>query len=94
MNSSDNASPALNSSKILNQNKTPEALEGEGNLRSFPNQENQIQGEENKRPHDSSLQETSGVSSKVEETNSNNSNLPEGFFDDPVQDAKVRLQNT
>ena len=42
--------------------------------------------------NDVSPQQSIAVNSRNDDMDTNNSNLPEGFFDDPVQDAKVRYQ--
>ena len=41
---------------------------------------------------DVSSQQSIEVNSRNDDIETSNSNLPEGFFDDPVQDAKVRYK--
>ena len=73
-------------------NKDAENLQDESDFKSASNQQASSKSEVEMGANDVSPQQSIAVNSRNDDMDTNNSNLPEGFFDDPVQDAKVRYQ--
>ena len=73
-------------------NKDTEDLQDKSDFKSTSNQQSSSKSEVEMGANDLSSQQRIAVNSRNDDMDTNNSNLPEGFFDDPVQDAKVRYQ--
>jgi len=71
-------------------NKDTEDLQDKGDFKSTSNQQASSKSEVEMDASDVSSQQSIEVNSRNDDIETNNSNLPEGFFDDPVQDAKAR----
>ena len=76
-------------SEIVEKNKITQNFGQETTSSSIINTETSFKSETEITRNDTPSLETNEVRSGNQDSNTNNSNIPEGFFDDPVQDAKV-----
>ena len=76
-------------SEIVEKNKITQDFGQESTSSSIINTETSSKSETEITRNDTPSLETNEVRSGNQDSNTNNSNIPEGFFDDPVQDAKV-----
>jgi len=77
-------------SEIVEKNKITQNFGQESTSSSIINTETSFKSETEITRNDTPSLETNEVRSGNQDSNTNNSNIPEGFFDDPVQDAKAR----
>merc|ERR1712038_2236648 len=72
------------------ENKITQNFGQETTSSSIINTETSFKSETEITRNDTPSLETNAVRSGNQDSNTNNSNIPEGFFDDPVQDAKAQ----
>merc|ERR1712038_1556437 len=72
------------------ENKITQNFGQETTSSSIINTETSFKSETEITRNDTPSLETNEVRSGNQDSNTNNSNIPEGFFDDPVQDAKAQ----